>query len=66
MEKNLLAADARFDIIQHFILPEVTVSDEPNRDTSSLEQVKHQGKMQLVGKEHIIHDGDVVYFRFSA
>jgi len=53
------------DIARGFIRAELIAFDDL-KSAGSLEEVKHQGKMQLVGKEHIILDGDVVYFRFSA
>ena len=51
------------DIARGFIKAEV-MGLEDLRSLGSVKEVKAHGKLHVVGKEHIIQDGDVVTFRF--
>ncbi|MFN3467547.1 MAG: DUF933 domain-containing protein [Candidatus Brocadiales bacterium] len=51
------------DIARGFIKAEV-MGLEDLRSLGSVKEVKTHGKLHVVGKEHIIQDGDVITFRF--
>ncbi|MFQ6070898.1 MAG: redox-regulated ATPase YchF [Candidatus Aminicenantales bacterium] len=53
------------DIKKGFIKAEV-ISWERLIEHGSLQKAKEKGALRLEGKDYIIQDGDVVYFRFSA
>ncbi len=52
------------DIEKGFIRAEVIPSDDLLR-LGSLQQAKDAGAIRLEGKDYVVRDGDVVYFRFS-
>lgn len=52
------------DIERGFIRAE-TVSYSDFVETKSLTKAKELGKMRLEGKEYIVQDGDIIYFRFN-
>jgi len=52
------------DFANRFVAAEVTDLDIL-RTYGSIEQVKNNGKMRLEGKDYIIRDGDILYFRFG-
>lgn len=53
------------DISKGFIKAEV-ISYQDFEDFGTLQKAKEAGKMRLEGKEYIIQDGDICYFRFNA
>ncbi len=53
------------DISKGFIKAEV-ISYHDFENFGSLQKAKEAGKMRLEGKEYIIQDGDICYFRFNA
>lgn len=52
------------DIEKGFIRAEVTSYDDVVA-AGSMNAAKEAGKMRLEGKEYVVQDGDVVYFRFN-
>ncbi len=52
------------DIERGFIRAEVTSYDALIA-TGSMNAAKEAGKMRLEGKEYVVHDGDICYFRFN-
>lgn len=52
------------DIERGFIRAEV-VDFETFRSIKSMTKIKELGKMRLEGKEYIVKDGDIIYFRFN-
>lgn len=52
------------DFANRFVAAEVTELDIL-RTYGSVDQVKSHGKMRLEGKDYVIHDGDILYFRFG-
>jgi GTP-binding protein YchF len=52
------------DLARGFIRAEVTAFDDLNR-LGSMREVKAHNLMRLEGKDYIVHDGDVIYFRSS-
>jgi len=52
------------DIERGFIRAE-TVSYKDFCDIKSLTKAKEHGKMRLEGKEYVVQDGDIIYFRFN-
>ncbi len=58
------AAEIHTDIQKGFIRAEVT-SYEDVLAHGSMNAAKEAGKMRLEGKEYIVKDGDVIYFRFN-
>jgi len=52
------------DIERGFIRAEV-VDFETFRAIKSMTKIKELGKMRLEGKEYIVKDGDIIYFRFN-
>lgn len=52
------------DIERGFIRAEV-VDFETFREMKSMIKIKELGKMRLEGKEYIVKDGDIIYFRFN-
>lgn len=52
------------DIERGFIRAEVT-SYADFQQFNSLNKAKEMGKMRLEGKEYIVQDGDIMYFRFN-
>ena len=52
------------DIERGFIRAEVT-SFEDFENAGSLAKAKELGRMRLEGKEYIVQDGDIMYFRFN-
>jgi len=60
----LAAGSVHSDIQQGFIRAEVISLNELLR-YGSLQSAKQQGAVRLEGKEYIVCDGDVIYFRFS-
>ncbi len=59
------AGEIHSDISKGFIKAEV-ISYEDFEKYGSLQKAKEAGKMRLEGKEYIIKDGDICYFRFNA
>ncbi len=53
------------DIEKGFIRAEVISSDDLLR-SGSLQRAKDGGAIRLEGKEYVVRDGDVIYFRFAA
>lgn len=58
------AAEIHTDIQRGFIRAEVT-SFEDVKGLGGLKKAQEAGKMRLEGKEYIVQDGDVIYFRFN-
>ena len=58
------AAEIHTDIQKGFIRAEVT-SFEDAVAATSLKKAQEAGKMRLEGKEYIVKDGDIIYFRFN-
>jgi ribosome-binding ATPase YchF (GTP1/OBG family) len=52
------------DIERGFIRAEV-VDFDTFREIKSMNRIKELGKVRLEGKEYIVKDGDIVYFRFN-
>jgi GTP-binding protein YchF len=59
------AAAIHSDIARGFIRAEVVSADELLRH-GTLQQAKEAGAIRLEGKDYVVRDGDVVYFRFAA
>ncbi len=57
------ASKIHSDIARGFIKAEV-ISMEDLRNLGSVKEVKAHGKLHVVGKEHVVQDGDIVTFRF--
>ncbi|MCR3923210.1 MAG: YchF family ATPase [Firmicutes bacterium] len=53
------------DIERGFIRAEVIHYDEFMSLGGSLKTARDQGKLRLEGKEYIVHDGDIINFRFN-
>jgi hypothetical protein len=68
IKKNTTAQKAagkiHSDIERGFIRAEV-VSYKDFEELKSLKLVKEKGKMRLEGKEYIVQDGDIIYFRHN-
>lgn len=61
----LEAADSiHSDLARGFIRAEI-ISNDDIRSHSGWDQAKAAGRMKLVGKEHVIEDGDCLYIRFK-
>ncbi len=58
------ASEIHTDIERGFIRAEVT-SYEDFLAAGSMNAAKDAGKMRLEGKEYIVQDGDIMYFRFN-
>lgn len=58
------AGEIHSDIERGFIRAEVT-SFEDFKTAGSMAKAKEMGKMRLEGKEYIVQDGDIIYFRFN-
>jgi len=58
------AGEIHSDIEHGFIRAEVT-SFEDVIQYSGLKGAREAGKMRLEGKEYVVNDGDVIYFRFN-
>lgn len=52
------------DFANRFVAAEVTTTDALI-EAGSVDQLKSQGKMRLEGRDYLVHDGDILYFRFS-
>ncbi|MGA1846728.1 redox-regulated ATPase YchF [Deferribacter abyssi] len=52
------------DIERGFIRAEV-VDFETFKEYKSLQKIKELGKLRLEGKEYLVRDGDIIYFRFN-
>lgn len=52
------------DFANRFVAAEVVTVDTL-LETGSIDQLKNQGKMRLEGRDYLVHDGDILYFRFS-
>lgn len=52
------------DIAKGFIRAE-TVSFEDLKELGSMKEIKAKGRVRLEGKDYIIHDGDIINFRFN-
>lgn len=52
------------DIERGFIRAEI-VDFEDFRQIKSMQKIKDLGKMRLEGKDYIVKDGDIIYFRFN-
>ncbi|KAA0258382.1 redox-regulated ATPase YchF [Deferribacter autotrophicus] len=52
------------DIERGFIRAEV-VDFETFKEYKSMQKIKELGKLRLEGKEYIVKDGDIIYFRFN-
>ncbi|TYB32516.1 MAG: redox-regulated ATPase YchF, partial [Flexistipes sinusarabici] len=68
IKKNTKAVEAaakiHSDISRGFIRAEVC-SFDIFKEYKSLQKIKEAGKMRLEGKEYIVKDGDIIYFRFN-
>jgi GTP-binding protein YchF len=53
------------DIARGFIRAEVVPADDLLRH-GTLQQAKEAGAIRLEGKDYLVRDGDVIYFRFAA
>ena len=58
------AGEIHSDISKGFIRAEV-ISYEDFEKYGSLQKAKESGKMRLEGKDYIVQDGDICYFRFN-
>jgi hypothetical protein len=58
------ASEIHSDIERGFIRAEVTAYDDFIA-AGSLNAAKEAGKMRLEGKEYVVQDGDIIYFRFN-
>jgi hypothetical protein len=58
------AAEIHSDIQRGFIRAEVTSFDDFIK-YGSLKEAQNAGKMRLEGKEYLVKDGDIMYFRFN-
>ena len=58
------AAEIHTDIERGFIRAEV-VSFEELDAAGSMSAIKEQGRLRLEGKDYVVQDGDVIYFRFN-
>lgn len=58
------AGEIHTDMERGFVRAEVATFDDLVR-AGSLPAAREQGKMRLEGRDYLIHDGDVVTFRFS-
>ncbi|GIX42246.1 MAG: ribosome-binding ATPase YchF [Leptospiraceae bacterium] len=59
------AGEIHTDISKGFIKAEV-ISYEDFERYGSLQKARESGKMRLEGKDYIVQDGDICYFRFNA
>lgn len=59
------AGEIHTDISKGFIKAEI-ISYKDFEEYGSLQKAKEAGKMRLEGKDYIIQDGDICYFRFNA
>ncbi|MCX6572436.1 MAG: DUF933 domain-containing protein [Candidatus Aminicenantes bacterium] len=59
------AAAIHSDIARGFIRAEVVSAEELLRH-GALPQAKEAGAIRLEGKDYVVRDGDVIYFRFAA
>jgi len=59
------AAAIHSDIARGFIRAEVVSAEELLR-LGALPQAKEAGAIRLEGKDYVVRDGDVIYFRFAA
>ncbi|MDR0454932.1 MAG: redox-regulated ATPase YchF [Deferribacteraceae bacterium] len=68
IKKNTIAREAagkiHSDIERGFIRAEV-VSFKDFAELKSLAAAKEKGKMRLEGKEYVVQDGDIIYFRHN-
>ena len=68
IEQGTIAHDAagkvHTDIKRGFIRAE-TFSYDDLRELGSEKALKAAGKIRLEGKEYVVQDGDVIYFRFN-
>ncbi|MEW6523536.1 MAG: redox-regulated ATPase YchF [Bacillota bacterium] len=58
------ASDIHTDMARGFIRAEVIAADELVR-VGSFAAARDQGRVRLEGKEYVVADGDILYFRFS-
>lgn len=59
------AAKIHSDIARGFIRAEVISYDDLVANDMSMNKVKEKGLMRLEGKDYIMQEGDIVYFRFN-
>lgn len=59
------AAKIHSDIARGFIRAEVVSYDDLVANEMSMNKVKEKGLMRLEGKDYIMQEGDIVYFRFN-
>jgi ribosome-binding ATPase len=59
------AAAIHSDIARGFIRAEIVPVEELFKH-GTLHQAKEAGAIRLEGKDYVVRDGDVIYFRFSA
>lgn len=59
------AAKIHSDIARGFIRAEVVSYDDLVANDMSMNRVKEKGLMRLEGKDYIMQEGDIVYFRFN-
>jgi ribosome-binding ATPase YchF (GTP1/OBG family) len=68
LERGATAVEAagkiHTDLARGFIRAEVTAFDDLKR-AGSVREAKAQGLQRLEGKDYIVKDGDVIYFRSS-
>jgi ribosome-binding ATPase YchF (GTP1/OBG family) len=58
------AGEIHSDISKGFIRAEV-ISYEDFEKYGSLQKAKEAGRMRLEGRDYIVQDGDICYFRFN-
>ena len=59
------AGKVHSDIERGFIRAEVIASDELVALSGGLAEARRLGKLRLEGKDYVVQDGEVVYFRFN-
>jgi ribosome-binding ATPase YchF (GTP1/OBG family) len=58
------AAEIHTDIARGFIRAEV-IAHEDYVACGGEQEAKEAGRMRLEGKDYVVRDGDVIYFRFN-
>ena len=64
MNAKVCAGLIHSDIERGFIKAEIMSFDDLHEYKSEL-KVKEAGKLRLEGKDYLMQDGDIVYFRFN-
>jgi len=58
------AGKVHTDMARGFIRAEVVAYDD-FAAAGTMAEAKHRGKVRIEGKEHVVHDGDIIFFRFN-